>query len=231
MQFVLSSDRAVLWGDLIALCLASATCGARLSSPKSGDAFRPAERKRVSRDPRCAASHRSARLDSLPRGPRGGPDASGAPAAEAYSPVVKSALDAFVCDVLRAAGTERSYSAPFALREFDKSTAIVDGAPVRDYQPLQHAGKRIAAYSSRAATIAKYTLIAAIAGGVKAACGVTVAEDGLRAASLMLSAGTLELTEGRTAALTATVLPPASPRAASYGSAPTKRPPWWTAAW
>ena len=44
------------------------------------------------------------------------------------------------------------------------------------------------------------TEIAAIAGGVKAACGVTVAEDGLRAASLMLSAGTLELTEGRTAA-------------------------------
>lgn len=55
------------------------------------------------------------------------------------------------------------------------------------------------------------TEIAAIAGGVKAACGVTVAEDGLKAASLMLSAGTLELTEGRTAALTATVLPPASP--------------------
>ncbi len=41
--------------------------------------------------------------------------------------------------------------------------------------------------------------IAAIAGGVKAACNVTVAEDGLKAASLMLSAGTLELTEGRTA--------------------------------
>ena len=56
------------------------------------------------------------------------------------------------------------------------------------------------------------TEIAAIAGGVKAACGVTVAEDGLRAASLMLSAGTLELTEGRTAALTATVLPTSIPQ-------------------
>lgn len=56
------------------------------------------------------------------------------------------------------------------------------------------------------------TEIAAIAGGVKAACGVTVAEDGLRAASLMLSAGTLELTEGKTAALTATVLPTSIPQ-------------------
>ena len=54
--------------------------------------------------------------------------------------------------------------------------------------------------------------IAAIAGGVKAACSVTVAEDGLKAASLMLSAGTLELTEGRTAALTATVLPTSIPQ-------------------
>ena len=56
------------------------------------------------------------------------------------------------------------------------------------------------------------TEIAAIAGGVKAACSVTVAEDGLRAASLMLSAGTLELTEGKTAALTATVLPTSIPQ-------------------
>ncbi len=75
------------------------------------------------------------------------------------------------------------------------------------------------------------TEIAAIAGGVKAACSVTVAEDGLRAASLMLSAGTLELTEGKTATLTATMLPTSIPRAASYGPAPTKRLPWWTAAW
>ena len=56
------------------------------------------------------------------------------------------------------------------------------------------------------------TEIAAIAGGVKVACSVTVAEDGLKAASLMLSAGTLELTEGRTAALTATVLPTSIPQ-------------------
>lgn len=56
------------------------------------------------------------------------------------------------------------------------------------------------------------TEIAALAGGVKAACSVTVAEDGLRAASLMLSAGTLELTEGKTATLTATVLPTSIPQ-------------------
>lgn len=56
------------------------------------------------------------------------------------------------------------------------------------------------------------TEIAAIAGSVKAACSVTVAEDGLKAASLMLSAGTLELTEGRTATLTATVLPTSIPQ-------------------
>lgn len=56
------------------------------------------------------------------------------------------------------------------------------------------------------------TEIAAIAGGVKVACSVTVAEDGLKAASLMLSVGTLELTEGRTATLTATVLPTSIPQ-------------------
>ena len=56
------------------------------------------------------------------------------------------------------------------------------------------------------------TEIAAIAGGVKAVCSVTVAEDGLRAASLMLSAGTLELTEGKTTTLTATVLPTSIPQ-------------------
>ena len=113
--------------------------------------------------------------EALPTAPAASQDATqstGTAAApeqkDAYSPVVKSVLDAFVFDVLHAAGEERSYSAPFALREFDKSTAIVDGAPVRDYQPLKHAGKRIASYSSRAASIAKYTLIAAIAGGVTA---------------------------------------------------------------
>lgn len=56
------------------------------------------------------------------------------------------------------------------------------------------------------------TEIAAIAGGVKAACNVEVAEDGLRAASILLSAGTLELTEGKTATLTATVLPTSIPQ-------------------
>lgn len=56
------------------------------------------------------------------------------------------------------------------------------------------------------------TEIAAIAGGVKAACSVEVAEDGLKAASILLSAGTLELTEGRTATLTATVLPTRIPQ-------------------
>lgn len=94
--------------------------------------------------------------------------ASGVPTVQAYSPVVKSALDAFVLDRLKAAGTERSYSAPFALKEFDKSTAIVEGVAKRDYQPLKHAGKRIGPHSNRAMSIAKYTLIAAIAGGVTA---------------------------------------------------------------
>ncbi len=56
------------------------------------------------------------------------------------------------------------------------------------------------------------TEIAAIAGGVKAACNVEVAEDGLKAASILLSAGTLELTEGKTATLTATVLPTSIPQ-------------------
>lgn len=169
MQFVFLPTDAVLWAILIALCLAVRHVR---RTPELAQKWR-----RVFARPSANASAAIlaallviAALDSihyreaLPEART----ASGAPAAQAYSPVVKSALDAFVCDMLRAAGAERSYSAPFALREFDKSTAIVDGAPVRDYQSLQHAGKRIAAYSSRAATIAKYTLIAAIAGGVTA---------------------------------------------------------------
>ncbi len=56
----------------------------------------------------------------------------------AWSPVTKSALDAFVFDLIGAAAPERSYSAPFAAREFDKTTVIDQkGEATRDFQPLR----------------------------------------------------------------------------------------------
>ena len=41
------------------------------------------------------------------------------------------------------AGRERSYSAPFALREFDKTTVLVDGKPVREFQRLTGAARDV----------------------------------------------------------------------------------------
>lgn len=64
----------------------------------------------------------------LPPGPNG---------VRAYSPKTVSVFDTLVFDVLDAAHQERSYSAPFALREFDKTTVITPEGPVRDFQPLK----------------------------------------------------------------------------------------------
>lgn len=64
----------------------------------------------------------------LPPGPNG---------ARAYSPTTVSVLDTLVFDVLDAAHPERSYSAPFAMREFDKTTVVTESGPVRDFQPLK----------------------------------------------------------------------------------------------
>ena len=54
-----------------------------------------------------------------------------------YSPVTRSALEYLVRDQLDAAAPERSYSEPFALREFDKSTVVTPTGRVRDFQPLK----------------------------------------------------------------------------------------------
>lgn len=64
----------------------------------------------------------------LPPGPNG---------ARAYSPTTVSVFDTLVFDVLDAAHPERSYSAPFAMREFDKTTVVTESGPVRDFQPLK----------------------------------------------------------------------------------------------
>ena len=70
---------------------------------------------------------------------------------QAYAPFTVSLLDTLVQGVLGAAGTERSYSAPFALREFDKSSVLTEKGPVRMHRPLEHAGKTLAPGESPAA--------------------------------------------------------------------------------
>ena len=57
--------------------------------------------------------------------------------AQAYSPKTISALEFFVSENI--AGTERSYSAPFALRDFDKTTVVTDGKPERVFARLKGA--------------------------------------------------------------------------------------------
>lgn len=77
--------------------------------------------------------------DALP--PADASDA--ASAVQAYSPEVKSLLDVVILERLKAAGDERSYSMPFALREFDKTTVFKDGHAVRDFQPLKMRGNSL----------------------------------------------------------------------------------------
>lgn len=67
---------------------------------------------------------------ALPPGPSG---------ETAYAPFTVSLLDTLVKDRLGAAGPERSYSAPFAAREWDKTTVLTADGPVRDFQPLKSA--------------------------------------------------------------------------------------------
>lgn len=97
------------------------------------------------------------------------PDAP-ADAPAAWSPEVKSLLDAAILKGLGAAGPERSYSRPFATREFDRTTVMTDAGPVRDFQPLRSAG-RLPPWRTRAVEIARLTLLACIAGGVPAVLG------------------------------------------------------------
>ncbi len=52
----------------------------------------------------------------------------------AYDTQTVSLMDTLIGQ--RIAGRERSYSAPFAFREFDKTTKIIDGKPIRNYHRL-----------------------------------------------------------------------------------------------
>ena len=53
----------------------------------------------------------------------------------AYSASTASLLDSTVGNWI--AGRERSYSSPFAITEFDKTSALVDGKPVRIFAHLK----------------------------------------------------------------------------------------------
>ncbi len=55
--------------------------------------------------------------------------------AQAYSPKTISALEFLVSENI--AGTERSYSAPFALRDFDKTTVVTNGRTERVFARLR----------------------------------------------------------------------------------------------
>lgn len=67
------------------------------------------------------------------------PGAAGA--APSYATTTVSLLDALVAPHI--AGRERSYSEPFASREFEKSTVLINGKPVRDFQRLKGASPAV----------------------------------------------------------------------------------------
>lgn len=84
----------------------------------------------------------------------------------AYSPVTTSLFDDLVFNVLGAAGPERSYSAPFAVREFDKSTAATSAGPVRDFQPLRSIRRDASGEAASAGELATRAFVGGAAGTV-----------------------------------------------------------------
>ncbi len=79
-----------------------------------------------------------------------------------YSTVTRSALEYLITEKLDAAHPERSYSTPFALREFDKSTALINGERVRDFQPL----KAPIAHPASTEQLAQRAALAALCGAI-----------------------------------------------------------------
>lgn len=59
----------------------------------------------------------------------------------AYAPVTKSVLDIILEKPV--AGREKTYSAPLAVRQFNKESMLVDGQPVRDFPRLRHGGAHL----------------------------------------------------------------------------------------
>ena len=101
-----------------------------------------------------------AALDSVHFRTAIGTPAPGAPAV--YSPVTRSALEYLITEKLDAAHPERSYSKPFALREFDKSTVVRDGVKIRDFQPL----KAPAAHPADTLTLTLHAGVGALTGAL-----------------------------------------------------------------
>jgi peptide/nickel transport system permease protein len=67
--------------------------------------------------------------------------AKGGTSARAYAPVTKSVLDVLLEKPV--AGREKTYSAPLAVRQFNKESVLVDGQPVRDFPRLRFGGAHL----------------------------------------------------------------------------------------
>lgn len=102
------------------------------------------------------------------------PEVAGQP--RAYATQTVSLLDTFVGE--RIAARERSYSAPFAIREFDKTTRIVNGKPIRDFQRLRCA--RLDVTDSNHVRTVCIDLLHAIGCGVSAVLTVMLFAWGVR---------------------------------------------------
>lgn len=103
----------------------------------------------------------------------GEPEASqGATRGPVYSPVMRSLLDDLL-SLSQLASREKTYSAPLAIRQFTKESEIIDGAPVRDYPRLQHAGQGVEDGTEHAGDVRK-RLLWGLASGVAAAFAVAV---------------------------------------------------------
>lgn len=86
------------------------------------------------------------------------PDPTQPTAVVYYDNQVISALDLALGDVSEL--HERTYSAPFALRSFEKQNMKdAEGRDIRDFPPLLHAGQHLASPDDRAADIAINTLL------------------------------------------------------------------------
>lgn len=89
--------------------------------------------------------------------------ASQAKSAPLYSPVLRSALDDLL-SLTRFSQREKTYSAPLAIRRFTKETELIDGAPVRDFPRLEHAGQGVQDGASHRADIYRLLRVGLMAG-------------------------------------------------------------------
>ncbi len=99
-------------------------------------------------------------LDSVHYRPLLAP-AGSAPAV--YSLVLRSALDDLL-SLTQMGRSEATYSAPLAIRQFTKETQFINGAAVRDYPRLKHAGTYLKQDSDHRADVLRRAIAGAAAG-------------------------------------------------------------------